>query len=400
MIRKHSNISKSILINALGIQSNHKIINTITVDVIDYSSPSCAGCINKIIQETFSENNPRYKESHNICENCPHCLHTTKQVEKVEYINEKNKYGYKPMLKSIAIKLLILLHMLGPSSEGIVRNASVKQMSKELNCNRRTILNNLDVLQEYGYICYDKISCDLFNIIILDYNKTYLPANKGGRGYFMVSDELFRELVNLNSLVTLRIFLRTLLELDRTNISGHTVIDSRNIKDIRRELPQYCKPCVILSNLHSNVSPIFDISMEKSNVIRFELKDRYNVKKRLEDINNQYKDFIFKFIVDFNADIFSLKSANLSQPLNNEDIINKNYIPDDNDNYPLFPLAELKKDLDDLASLCTTYSFEHVTAALITYYYSALLKGRTIDNIPGYIHTIIKNSLNSNNQTA
>lgn len=50
------------------------------------------------------------------CNNCPHRILTTKNVTKKIYHNEKNRYGYRPMLKSNALKLFMLLHFYHPGS--------------------------------------------------------------------------------------------------------------------------------------------------------------------------------------------------------------------------------------------------------------------------------------------
>ena len=47
----------------------------------------------------------------------------------------------------------------------------------------------------------------------------------------------------------LRIYLRELINLDNSNLKGQASVDHKTIKDIRRILPDYCKPCVIRKSI-------------------------------------------------------------------------------------------------------------------------------------------------------
>ena len=189
-----TNIGKAVLIQALGIQQNYTTIIDSSVEVTDYSNDNCSTCKYKAIIESFSSDNDIYKMAIDNCNNCPHRILTTKNVTKKIYHNEKNRYGYRPMLKSNALKLFMLLHFYHPDRFGIIKEINIKELASILKCNIKTIWNNLDILSSYTYISYSKTSSSIISLLINDYENYYLPANKNGRGFLVLSKELITKL--------------------------------------------------------------------------------------------------------------------------------------------------------------------------------------------------------------
>mgnify|MGYP006999407132 CR=1 FL=1 len=216
-----TNIGKAVLIQALGIQQNYTTIIDSSVEVTDYSNDNCSTCKYKAIIESFSSDNDIYKMAIDNCNNCPHRILTTKNVTKKIYHNEKNRYGYKPRLKSNSIKLLLLLHFYHPDKFGVICNVNSLQLAKELGCDIKTIFNNLEILSRYNYISYCKSSTYNITVCLNDYESYYLPANKGGRGFFVMSLDLLKQIIQLENLLTLRIHLRELIEIDNLTITGN-----------------------------------------------------------------------------------------------------------------------------------------------------------------------------------
>ena len=215
-----ANIGKAILIQSLGIQKNYVEIVESTVDVTDYSNSSCSDCKYKAVIDSFAEGSEPYIAASNVCAGCPNRLITQKNVIKKIYHNDKNRYGYRPMLKNNAIKLLLLLHFNHPDKHGIIKNVNAHELAKVLNCNVKTIWNNLETLKEYTYIEYSKINSKNFSVMLTDYENYYLPANKNGRGFIVMSRDLLLKLINITSLVALRIYLRELINLDDPALKG------------------------------------------------------------------------------------------------------------------------------------------------------------------------------------
>lgn len=272
-----TNIGKAVLIQALGIQKNYTTIVENTVEVVDYSNSMCSSCKYKQIINTFDKESEIYKSASTYCNNCPNRILTTQNVTKKVYHNEKNRYGYRPMLKSNALKLFLTLHFFHPDRFGIIKNVDTRIISKLLNCNIKTIWNNLDILSGYTYISYCKTDRHFINIILNDYESYYLPANKNGRGFLVLSNDLLNKLIKIDSLIMLRIYLRELINLDNSNLKGQASVDHKTIKDIRRILPDYCKPCVIRKSIENSTSDIFTTSIN-DNVIRFEIVEKYIAK--------------------------------------------------------------------------------------------------------------------------
>ena len=264
-----ANIGKAAIIQSLGIQKNYTEVIETTVDAIDYSITACSTCKYKAIINTFDENSKPYADACASCASCPHKTLIQKNVYKKIYHNEKNRYGYRPMLKANAIKLFLLLHFYHPDNNGIVYNLEACELASVIGCNVRTVWNNLKVLEEYTYISYSKNEYGLINVILNDYENYYLPANKGGRGFLVMSKELLTKLNSTDSLVSLRIFIRELLSLDSPELKGVASVDYKNIRDIRNTLPSYCKPSVIKAKLTKN-SDIFNVTF-KDDVVRFEI---------------------------------------------------------------------------------------------------------------------------------
>lgn len=229
-----TNIGKAVLIQALGIQKNYTTIIENTVEVVDYSNPSCSSCKYKAIIENFDKDSDMYKTASTYCADCPNKLLTTQNVTKKVYHNEKNRYGYRPMLKSNALKLLLLLHFFHPDRFGIIKNVDTREIAQKLNCNIKTVWNNLEILSSYTYISYSKTDTYSINLILNDYENYYLPAHKNGRGFLVLSFDLLNKIILLDSLVTLRIYLRELINLDNANLKGRQVSTIKLLKTFDR----------------------------------------------------------------------------------------------------------------------------------------------------------------------
>ena len=97
----------------------------------------------------------------------------------------------------------------------------------------------------------------------------------------MLSKKLLSQILEIDTLVTLRIYLRQLISIDNLNAKGgpFTAI-SNTYKDLKRFLPEYCKPNIIRKAVQTS-NDIFTITLN-TNGIRFEIKDEYNAKMQKE----------------------------------------------------------------------------------------------------------------------
>ena len=203
-----ANIGKAVLLQSLGLQKNYTEIIEDHTDVIDYNAPSCSDCKYRALVQNFPEGSEIYESAQNACNNCPNKTLVKKAVCKKVYHNEKNRYGYKPRLKSNAIRLFLLLHFYHPDRFGIISGIDLSQLGARLGCDIKTVKNNLEILKNYSYISYCKVSPHCINLCITDYEQYYLPAARGGRGFLVLSKPLLEQLLSLDSLISLRLHLR------------------------------------------------------------------------------------------------------------------------------------------------------------------------------------------------
>lgn len=384
-----TNIGKAVLIQALGIQKNYTTIVENTVEVVDYSNSMCSSCKYKQIINTFDKESEIYKSASTYCNNCPNRILTTQNVTKKVYHNEKNRYGYRPMLKANAIKLLLLLHFYHPDSNGIIRDLDANELAVNVGCNVRTIWNNLKTLQEYTYISYSKNEYGLISILLNDYENYYLPANKGGRGFLVVSKELYRKLCNIKSLVSLRIFIRELLSLDAPELKGQASVDYKNIRELRNLLPAYCKPSVIKEKLGVE-SDIFTISF-KDDVVRFQIDKEFIPKNEKIKVHDEYAESLEKFIWEFNQNVTYVNSGGISPACLNDFFTMKNR----QSTASFKPMLLTDIEIDDLASLSLHYSYDIVVNALSVVYREYYMYQKTVNNLGGLVSTIIRSEFNN-----
>ena len=356
-------------------------------DAIDYSITACSTCKYKAIINTFDENSKPYADACASCASCPHKTLIQKNVYKKIYHNEKNRYGYRPMLKANAIKLFLLLHFYHPDNNGIVYNLEACELASVIGCNVRTVWNNLKVLEEYTYISYSKNEYGLINVILNDYENYYLPANKGGRGFLVMSKELLTKLNSTDSLVSLRIFIRELLSLDSPELKGVASVDYKNIRDIRNTLPSYCKPSVIKAKLTKN-SDIFNVTF-KDDVVRFEIDKAYIPKNQKAYVHEEYVGILQNFIWEFNQNVAYVNSGETVSAKFSSFFNIKTSVA----SYKLMKLTDI--EIDDIASLSLHYSYEIVMNALSVVYKEYYMYEKTINNLAGLMSTIIRAQFNN-----
>ena len=216
-LSKYARIGKAPIIKAIGVQKNHKKTVYTERQELDVNASGCFSCPNYKYAE-FKEYMPEeiQKRCSEICNKCPHAVYKTVLEESTCYVNEKNRFGYAPRLKAIAIKLLLIYHFCQPDDRGVVKNLSVKQLAELIGCTQRSVKNANISLSEYGYISLSNISWkpNTFCVKLSEYDTYALPADKGGRGYATFNKSCLMELLKIKDLNQLRIFLRSALEID------------------------------------------------------------------------------------------------------------------------------------------------------------------------------------------
>ena len=389
-LKQFANIGNAILIKALGIQENYKE-ETIT-NIVDEESTGCYSCKNYIILHSSLQSNEANKLYNDLkttcqseCDTCPEKVYCKKTI----YHNERNKYGYLPRLKANAIKLLLAYHLIGLDNNGVIKNINIKALADLLKCSRKTIINNNATLQKYGYLYHSSSGNDNINIFIPEAKNYYLPANKGGRGYFPISKPLFEELLKCKNLNELRIIIRELIAFNISPIKNLTTT-IRNMTDIRRNLPKYCRPNVIRRAVNS-ITTIFTTNIIEKNIdkiekVRFRLIDRFNVSIDKENRIKYYKEQFTEFINTLNEEIVTLNSTNTTAvDLKHPEL--KPYKDKLDDAPYLVRMSELQ--IYDIASLSLQTSYEDVTSCFMEVYFTYYGHGEKPRNPAGLLRHII-----------
>lgn len=241
-MNKYARIGRPCLIQAIGPQENHTVIELRDTDEVDRERNCCFVCpyYKALHMESYSVMPKNMQaEMDKACANCPDCVYKKTAVK--HYINEQNRYGYLPRLGLVPTKILICCHFAGPDKNGLVKNVCITEFAQAAGCSRRSVLDAFERLSNLGYLMYGHCGRGLVNVVIPSYRDIGLPAEKGGRGYITLNQEMFQKVMACDNVVQLRVMIRILLDTD-TSKDGTA---SEDMQVFRRFLPSYCKPGII-----------------------------------------------------------------------------------------------------------------------------------------------------------
>lgn len=375
-------IGNAVLIRALGLQKNYTEVVDTTIEIIDEELSGCSSCYYGQIKAAFSSNKELYQMALSQCESCPHKCMKKETIYKKIYHNEKNQYGYQPRLKINAIKLLLAYHMMDINQNGIIFSVNTKDLAKLLGCDIKTIRSNNALLSSYGYISYSKTDTFFINVLLPSYEDYFKPASMGGRGFLVLSTEVFQKILSITSLNEMRLSLRQLMEFDRLSSKGITEI-KKSYKELKHLLPDYCKRNTIKKAV--NGMELFHVVLSEYG-ISFEIKDAFNSKKVKEESKQLYQTAITDFKRLFNRDVVQINTGKLSITDSTfEEFFSCNR--GDERNYPLLILSNT--NILDLAGLCLEYSYGQVVQALQTVYETYYIKQNEPTNLGGLVRSLI-----------
>lgn len=364
----YANISKRLIVQALGRQGNYKEILT---DKVDIESSGCLCCSHYL-------KNRGQHDMEGACSTCP----SKQYMVEEKYINEKNRYRTDDSLrlKTNAIKLLLYIHFLNPDSNGIVKNINTKDIAEKLNVNHKTIWNNINLLCDYGYIYWCRSYKGLINVLIQGYKE---QKEKYGSGYIVVNDEWMKHILKCNNVTTLRIMIRETMNIDNQNTTGYLFNTKETSYDrMRRYLPSYCKRFVIkeaMKKAEDIIAGVFETSI-KDDVIRFTLKESCSAKKRREEQLKENEKIIREFLKEYNKNI----NLSLTDRVEDERFA---YLNNETRIVPAFSITG--SETTNLAYLAISYGMEAVKNALYVVHRHYLSSGQEIRNIGGLVRTII-----------
>lgn len=351
----------------------------------------------------------RYKEYKHSdeCSGCPYrddnnfdsCIRCGKL--KVNYINDANRFGFRHRLNANSLKILLYLHFLNPDKKGRVQ-ASIFDLCDKIGCCRACITDNLNRLTKYGYISVFKNSPTVFYITINDYEQLYLPAKEGGRGYYVMSSDVFEQLKNISNVTSLRIYLSELLSLDSAESKGQATAEERKIVDIRRYLPAYCKRNVIIKKLDENKLYNGDGFMTfkhetGSKVLRIELNPKYKAILNKENMINSMEERVYDFISSFNRNV---PFYNNRLPVETKMIHIFNEISTSNASIITADYILHGTFVTDFSGMAVQYGFDLVTSSFIKMYNDYIIPNRLIKNPGGLLRTIVESTIKDSLKTA
>lgn len=394
-LNSYARIGKAVITKAIGLQKNYKEVYEKSEEKLNEDKSGCHNCeICKLKCQFSSLGVTEVCDALNEqCRTCSQAVWESVYTTHTKYINEKNRYGYQPTLKTNAIKLFITYHFLQPDALGFIKNVSVKDLAELLDCTPATIRSGNEILSSYGYcyFCNSGISDNHINVYIPEYKNYHKPASEGGRGYLSLSSSMLSELLSVEHLNTLRLTIKGILEVD--NASAYDAANS-NLTDVtstfdklRGFLPSYCKPNVIRKALE-NGDAIFNYSFSDSSVT-FSMKQEYskkNIRKAMLLENEQeVKDH-----VDSLNDVLEL--ANSKEPYADNERTQALLTMFSIGSFCQYPsLILTNDDYHDLASMCIQYNMNMVKQAISCVYNDYIAKRRPVESFGALIRHYIRN---------
>lgn len=388
-------IGKGVLSKSIGLQKNYVEVYSKGPDVLNEIKSECLSCpIHQLKQQFLSLDLPDTAEEIQAqCHTCSTSVWEPSYTQGIRYINEKNRYGYQPTLKSNALKLLLLYHFLQPDAQGFIKNVSIKALAATIGCTVATIHASNRVLKEYNYcyICDSGLYHNHINIFLPEYKNYHKTAAEGGRGYVTMSSDMLMDLIGISSLNTLRLNLKGILEVDnasymRSQNDTYSVVET-TYKRLRGFLPSYCKNNVIRKALEQDNS-IFDLSFFDKGV-SFTIHEKYAQKKLRNAMLEDTKENLIEFVDNLNDMTETVQStAHPDERERLEDILSTMHI-EKSQKYPTLNLH--LTDYEDLASLALQYNLQMVHMAIIHIYNHYITAGHPVETFGALARTIIRN---------
>lgn len=386
-------IGKGVLSKAIGLQANHIEYYEKGPDTLDEPASGCYGCqIHQLKDElTLLGLSGDADRIHTMCRECSASVWKPSYTRKV-YVNERNRYGYQPTLKTNAIKLLLLYHFLQPDAQGFIRNVNVKELAATLGCSLPTILSCNRALQKYDY-CYtcDGMFSGTINVFLPEYKNYHKTAAEGGRGYITMSDSMLDKLLGISLLNTLRLNLKGVLVVDNASCQEAKNAPLRPVtstySSLRGFLPKYCKRNIIKTALMQDDS-IFQLDFQEKTVA-FHIREEYAQRKLRDAMVADTAEELMEYVETVNDLLEMADDAILPverEPY--EKMLSAFHI----ETSPKYPPLSLKiTDYEDLASLAVQYNIHMVRVALGHIYSKYVCRNHPVDSMGALARTFIRN---------
>jgi len=367
-------ISREALLAALGYQK----IPTYSYRQLDVELSGCLSC------------------QDNQCHTCPHKIYT----DKTECVHDRHNIGSQDTLKSISLKLFILLHYsveintMPGSGIGLIKDVSRSYLARTIGCDKKSIDNNLEKLAAYGYITYSHTgNYNFYNIGICNYAKMFKTAREGNyAGYLELDTDILTKILKTSNINDLRGLLQ-LIDGTLSNVyRGQTKKAQMNLSTTgsHKIFPRYVRPG-ILKKAYQKQTDMFEIIEPeyKDDGIIVILKDTHNP----ADKKNEFKQAIHVkldgYFSDLRAGLMMIDTnANMAKqillPLGIE------MAPDLHNMSIALPS---QKDLNDLYQMAEQYNADLVLAAYTDAYNFFIRDSKEFKQLPVNIGSYIRSNI-------
>lgn len=358
-------INTAAVINAVKNQVSHYKTEYKQTDLVDSNASDCYSC-------------PFYQKDGNCTRDCE--KKRFQIVETRTYINEQNHFGKRAPLNTIAIKLFLYLHFLKADQNGYVR-IEMQEAADVLCCSKRTILRNLDTLSRRGYISYGKgLFAGTYQAFILSVKENHKSAAQGGRGYFVLSFDMFKLLCNCKTINEIRLELRGIVSaLD--GLTNNQFLNETSFSDAKRMLPAYVTKKKIKQILiSSEFRSMFGVKLSKENSFFYiTMKEEYNPVRLKTDICKHCRSAIEQVVSSINKDIEKM-NRKLKQ------------------HQPLLQLSN--SDITDISKISLQLPEQVIVSAIYRFYDTYVKQGEKIHSVGAMIRTLSWDIYNYNKMMA
>ena len=256
----------------------------------------------------------------------------------------------------------IFLHLLHPDDDGFIRDVRFSHLSDKTTLAISTIRKCMSSLRERGFIDYGNNRYDIeygcYDFQILDYEKTFLSARQGGKGFVHFNHSTFTSLLPL-TVNDLRITLLALCDADvKDNADGCVEVTYDRFCGY---LPGYlCKAG--FSRLLDKIKSTKDGIFQAAGISKICYRAGMNARKDYQECREFLSEELRSYTQEVNECIEKLKHQEVASPLADQirklcDIRHFRYEP-----------RQIKESLiKNMVSLCMDFSVSSVKRAYLIY---------------------------------
>ena len=244
---------------------------------------------------------------------CPNvCTKTIYYNDKKRYNLYQYNYASKRLPKSVIRTYLFLysypqeqlFKTTGKSTVNthFLKNVPIELLENALGICKETAVKSLQILASFNFITLSHAaSYNSYNIILTEYDTMHLSAQKGGSGYFTLTDQMLKELLAISNVNSLRLEILELLKYDDDMLHGKKISEYK-IRDLKNVMPAHMNYQKKYINLLTDQPSLFHADIIDGSM-RFFLKSGYSLHFDYQEYQLSFFDQIENFIKDNDINI-------------------------------------------------------------------------------------------------